>query len=151
MPLSEEKADERLVLIAEQFRYLLNSNMVVCAAAIYRGIGLIGGTFQKHLMFPNYGTLMNSNVASFKENRYELFGNPVEQIVPITALCQKSCCISVVSISYNGKMGISITADKALFGGKDDLEKFISQIVNEISEIGDITSEQREEVQMSLV
>ncbi|OXA49516.1 hypothetical protein Fcan01_16034 [Folsomia candida] len=77
------------------------------------------------------------------ETRYELFGNPVEQFVPITALCQRSCAISIMSISYNGKMGISITADKALFGRKVDLERFINQIINEISEfpmVGPVTT-----------
>ncbi|OXA49517.1 hypothetical protein Fcan01_16035 [Folsomia candida] len=122
MPLSEEKTDQRLIQISEQFRYLFNSNKLLGAAAICRGLGLISGTLRKDLTFANYGTLLHSNVPSFRENRYELLVNPVEQFVPITALCQKSCAISIMSISYNGKMGISITADKALFGRKVDLE-----------------------------
>ncbi|OXA62449.1 hypothetical protein Fcan01_00156 [Folsomia candida] len=142
--------DQRLVQISDQFRHIFNSPILVGAAAIYRGFGLLPCTLQKYIMFLNYGTVFHTNFSTFKENKFELFGNPVEQIVPNAGLLQGSCSMSVVSISYCGKMGITITADKALFGGKDELERVINDIVSEISEIEDIGL-QRREVETSLV
>lgn len=93
---------------------------------------------------------MHSNVAIFRENRFQLFGNPVERISPITGLIQKSCPIAIINLSYNGKMGITITADKAVFSGRDQLERVINDVICEINEIGRIPVH-GEEVEMSLV
>ncbi|OXA45938.1 hypothetical protein Fcan01_18913 [Folsomia candida] len=119
MPISEKKINQRLAQISHQFRHLFNSPL------------LLG-----FLSFHSHGTTPQWNVP--EEDRYELCGNPVERIVPIIGLLQRSNSIGVVSISYNGKMGLAIAADKTLFSGPEELEGVINNIISEIDEIGEI-------------
>ncbi|OXA39450.1 hypothetical protein Fcan01_25697 [Folsomia candida] len=121
MPPSDGKIEPRLVRISDQFRHI--STFIVGMAAIQRGIALISGSLQRNFNLPHIGTLLLSNISSFKENRWKLFGNPVERISPITGLYQKFCSIFILTVSYNGKIGIAITANKALFSGADELKR----------------------------
>ncbi|OXA45937.1 O-acyltransferase WSD [Folsomia candida] len=150
MPLSEGKIDQRLTQITDEFRHLFNSPVLVGGVAFNRGLGLISGTFRKYFFLLNYGTLFHSNFSTFKENRYELCGNPVERVVPIAGLLQGSCFIGIINISYNGKMGVAITADKTIFSGPDELERVIDHVISEINEIGEINM-MKNEGEMSLV
>ncbi|XP_021943655.2 uncharacterized protein LOC110842250 isoform X2 [Folsomia candida] len=150
IPLSEAKLEQRLDQISNQFRHLFSSTIVIGFFLTNRALGLFGGTVRKYPEISKLGTVMHSNVAIFRENRFQLFGNPVERISPITGLIQKSCPIAIINLSYNGKMGITITADKAVFSGRDQLERVINDVICEINEIGRIPVH-GEEVEMSLV
>lgn len=138
MPISEENMERRLKIISNQFRHLVNSTVTIGFFVPNRALGLISGTVRKHPETFNLGTLLHSNFAIFKENGFELFGNPVERIAAIVGISLKSCPIAIINVSYNGKMGIAITADKALFSGKDELITVINNVIYEINEIGKI-------------
>ncbi|OXA40028.1 hypothetical protein Fcan01_25204 [Folsomia candida] len=150
MPLSEEKIDHRLTQISDQFSHLFNSPDLLGITAFHRAGALISGCLETDMRIPNFGTLVHSNVSTFKENPFELFGNPVELLVPINGLLQRHCSIAIISMSYNGKMGIAITADRTLFSLPDELERVINDVVREISEIGEMNW-LREEDDMTLV
>ncbi|XP_035711306.1 uncharacterized protein LOC118436801 [Folsomia candida] len=137
MPVSERNLEQRLVNISDQFHHISNSTYLLGMTAFYRSIALISGTLQTELRIPSFGTLVHSNFATFKDNRYELFGNPVERAAPITGVAQRSCLIAMVNISYNGKMGIAITADKAIFPDTGELERVINGVISEIKQIGE--------------
>ncbi|OXA45944.1 hypothetical protein Fcan01_18915 [Folsomia candida] len=150
MPISEGKIDQRLAQITAEFRHIFTSPLLVGGVAVNRALCLISGTFRKYLFLRNYGTLFHSNLSTFKENRYELCGNPVERIMPIAGLLQGSCSIGIINVSYNGKMGVAITADKNIISGPDELERVIDHVISEINEIGEINL-MKNEGEMSLV
>ncbi|OXA40030.1 hypothetical protein Fcan01_25206 [Folsomia candida] len=128
IPLSEEKIDQRLTQISQQFRHLFNSTVLLGITAFHRAGALISGSLQKDLRIPNFGSLVHSNLSAFKENPFELFGNRVELLVPICGLQQRHCSIEIISISYIGKMGIAITTDKALLSGPEELTMHMSDM-----------------------
>lgn len=88
------------------------------------------GSFGELKFMPTLASCIHSNVAFFGEP-YKLFGRVVEAMILCPGLHTGGMPLFVITMSYNGKLAIKLTGDRAVFPDEMDLKRFADYVKDE--------------------
>ncbi|OXA49190.1 O-acyltransferase WSD [Folsomia candida] len=132
-PINLEDRFRRLAWISKQFDHVLHSALPIGLMASATCFCLLLASFGVDIGISNGGTYAHSNVNLNLSNPLKMFGHVMETFDLLPGIMAAGNSLFITTISYNGKLIIQLTTDKAAFTDDIDLQRFLHNFQDELN------------------